>query len=294
MAYVGSHTTDLVRWFGANGLLPADDVGRLITGQLSGAAEHFHWSYLTWFQSPAELWTVHALGLMVLALFTIGVFARITSVLSFVVVMSYVHRAPMITGQFEPVLTMLLFYLCLAPSGNYLSVTSWLSRRTRLPQSAAPQKAETSWAANVHLRLMQIHLSWLYLFMGLTKLGGVMGEPNEAPWWRGYAIWTLLARSESRLVDLTFLHSQPLLWNAWTHAIVLFELSFAILIWNRTARPLLLLAAVVSWLSLALVTGLVSFCLVMLVANLAFVSRETYAACCRPGEQRTVTIRATA
>ena len=44
LAYVGSHTTDLVRWFGANGLLPADDVGRLITGQLSGAANHFHWS----------------------------------------------------------------------------------------------------------------------------------------------------------------------------------------------------------------------------------------------------------
>ena len=32
LAYVGSHTTDLIRWFGANGFMPADDVGRLMPG----------------------------------------------------------------------------------------------------------------------------------------------------------------------------------------------------------------------------------------------------------------------
>lgn len=294
LAYVGSHTADLVRWFGPNGLLPADDVGRLITGELTGSSDHFHWTYLGWFRTPAELWTVHALGLMVLAFFTVGVFPRITSVLAFIVVLSYTHRAPMIIGQFEPVLTMLLFYLCFAPSGNYLSVTKWWANRKNPPPAFFSAEAKKSWVANVCLRLIQVHLSWLYLFMGLTKLGGVLGEPNEAVWWRGYAIWTLIARSESRLVDLTWLHNQTFLWNAWTHGIVLFELAFAILIWSRTARPLLLLAAVVSWFSLALVTGLISFCVMMLVANLAFVSSETFAACCQPSNRRIVNIPAKA
>jgi hypothetical protein len=51
---------------------------------------------------------------------------------------------------------------------------------------------------------------------------------------------------------------------------VLFELGFALLIWNRAARPLLLALAVPMWLSLALVSGLTAFCAMMLVANLAF------------------------
>ena len=64
-----------------------------------------------------------------------------------------------------------------------------------------------------------------------------------------------------------------------------FELGFAILIWIRLARPLLLGIAVVMWLTLALLTGQVAFSLMMLVANLSFCSpdwlRSCSQTCCR-------------
>jgi hypothetical protein len=67
--------------------------------------------------------------------------------------------------------------------------------------------------------------------------------------------------------------------NAWTHAIVLFELLSAVFIWNRLARPLLLALAIPMWLSLALISGLAPFALIMLTANLAFFSPHFLRAC---------------
>ena len=42
-------------------------------------------------------------------------------------------------------------------------------------------------------------------------------------------MWWLIARPESRLVDLTWLYPTPKLIDLWTHAIVLFELGFPVL-----------------------------------------------------------------
>jgi hypothetical protein len=91
-------------------------------------------------------------------------------------------------------------------------------------------------------------------------------------WWSGEAMWYLVARTESRLLDLTFLHAHPFAINLWTHAVVAFALLFGVLIWNRLARPLLLVLAVVIWLPLAFVTGSLAWFAMLLIANLAFAS----------------------
>jgi len=103
--------------------------------------------------------------------------------------------------------------------------------------------------------------------MGLSKLAGEV-------WWEGAAVWVLIAQVRSRPVDLTFLREQRFVLEAWTHAIVAFELVFPVLIWQTLLRPLLLLVALVMWISLCLLTGLSGFCLVMLVASVAFLPTE--------------------
>lgn len=275
--YVLSFTADLERWFGPNGLLPSDTVARL-TGdaQGDGATALDRWSYLDYVRQPSELWALHWAGVVVLSLFTLGALSRITAVLSVVVVLSYVHRAPMITGQFEPVLTLLLIYLCLAPTGACLSLDAWWRGRTKGANGSKPSQAAPSIMANVAIRLIQVHLTALYLVIGLTMLGGSLGAEYDPTWWRGEGMWWLIARSESRLVDLTFLHgtTQIYLVNIWTHAVVAINLACGVLLWNRLARPLLLVLAALSWTALALVTGLVSYCLIMVVAGVAFVSPE--------------------
>jgi hypothetical protein len=258
--------------------------------RLTGAVDAFgqrqfvsRFSYLYYADSPEVLWLLHVLGFAIVVLFTVGLFTRITNILSLIVVLSYIHRAPMITGQFEPVLTMILFYLCLAPAGRYLSVDAWLRARKAVrdprPEDVTTDAVKTS-AATFALRLMQVHLAAFYLMLGLSKLGGIA-------WWSGEAAWWLIAEGESGLMNLRFLHSHSYLINLWTHAIVLFELSFPLLIWNRLARPLLLSIAVIMWISLALLTGLISFSAIMLVANLSFVSPSALRAVCSgPGKHR--------
>ena len=56
-------------------------------------------------------------------------------------------------------------------------------------------------------------------------------------------------------------------FTAWTLAIVLFELCFAFLIWNRLARPLLLGLALPIWIGTALLTGMTSWVLMIGTAS---------------------------
>jgi hypothetical protein len=229
--------------------------------------------------SPGALLVVHCLGLAVLVLFTIGVWSRLTSVLALVVVLSNIHRAPMITTQVEPVLTMVLFYLCLGPAGASWSIDRLRSRRTAFAAAAPGTQAglpPASYSATLSLRLIQVHLAMLCATMGMAKL---MGEV----WWSGMGAWWLATRPESRLADLTAMPRY--LVNLWTHVIVAFELGFPILIWVRLARPLLLGIAVAVWLSIAVLTGQVTFALMMLIASLSYCSpawlRSCGENCCR-------------
>ncbi len=257
--FLASYTGDLVRLFGPAGMLAPE-----VVSQLRGD-DFVRLSYLSYLRSPAELYAAHVAALIVAAMFTAGLFSRVTSVLSLVVVLSYIHRAPMLTGLFEPILTMLLFYLCFGPTGAALSLDRLRLRRKADSQAdAAPPKL---YSATVSLRLVQVHLSVIYFMMAIAKLA----EPGDT-WWLGEAVWWLIARPESRIVDLTgLLHDHPYVLNAWSHAIVLFEFAFALLIWNRLARPLLLAISVPMWILLALVSGWSGFCLAMLLAGLAFV-----------------------
>jgi hypothetical protein len=210
---------------------------------------------------------LHYAGSLVLLLFTLGVFTRVTSVLALLVTLSYIHRGPMLTAQMEPILALVQFYLCLGPSGAALSVDAWRKRRAAQLRGVELVPAKSSWAT-VALRLLQVHITVVYVMMALAKVA-------SPAWWNGSAIWWLAARPESQgFAILNWLAPHLNLIESWTHVTVLFELCFPLLVWNRLARPLALLWSVPMWLLLALVTGLNTFALTMLAANLAFVSPE--------------------
>ena len=256
--FVGSFTADLSTWFAAEGLLPPQTVQEL-TGQLSGSSTRP--SYLMLITDPTLLTLAHAASCLALLSFTLGFQTRVSSVLALGIVLSYVHRGPMITGPFSAVLTMLLLYLVLAPCGRYWSIDAWLRSRRR---NAPPP--EPSVAANISRRLIQLHLCGFYLVTGCSMLAG-------ETWWAGEAVWWLIAQSNTRLVDLTLLHDVPAFYlvNLWTHTIVFVQLSFAILIWHPVARPLVLVVSALVWLSLIPITGLAAHCLLMIAAGLVYV-----------------------
>jgi hypothetical protein len=245
---------DLIAFFGPEGLLPAPDIA-----PLEGRA----FSYLNYLRAPAELWIVHLLGLVILLAFAAGFLTRFTSIAALVVFLSDVNRAPMITGRTEVVVAMLLLYLCLGPSGRRFSIDALLAARKSTPKDSLPP----STAATVATRLIQVHFALLVAMMAFSQLAGDV-------WWSGLGLWFLITREQSRLVDFTWLHATPKAIDFWAHAVVLFELAFPLLVWIRLARPILLVLGVLVWTSLALVTGDVTFALVMCIASLAFVPGE--------------------
>ncbi len=261
---------DLIAFFGPDGLLPALEIAPL-EGQT--------FSYLNFLSTPGELWAAHLIGLAVLILFTVGFWTRLTSILALIVFLSDVNRAPMITSLTEPIAAAVMLYLCLAPCGRRYSIDAWLARRSR--PAAVPQDppSDLSTMATIATRLIQVHLALLVAMMGFSKLGGEV-------WWVGTGMWWLVSRPESRLVDFVWLYKNPMLIDAWTHLVVLFELSFGLLIWIPVARPLLLAVGVFVWASIALVTGDLPFAMMMCVASLAFISPAAVQSCCsRPNAQ---------
>lgn len=259
LLYLWSFSYDLARWFGPHGLVPSETASLIARGPDERAV--YRYSLLSLTSSPTELWVVHIASIAAAAALTVGLATRLSTLLTLVAVLSYVHRAPLIGSLLEPVLSMFLFYLCFAPAGACCSLDKLLGMPAWLCGSDRP-----SVSAGITLRLMQIHLAALYAVMGAAKLYG-------NAWWDGEAIWLLVAQTHSRPLDLTRLRDWPYLLGGWTHLVAYTHLAFAALIWSRLTRPIVLTLATITWLSLIPVTGQTLFCLFMVAANVVYVRR---------------------
>ena len=265
---------DLEAFFGADGWLSPELMAEAQQGR-------YTWSYFWYLQSPALLWGVHGAGLLVFLLLTLGWKSRLMSVLAYVVAVSYTGR--IVPGAFfglDKINCMLAMYLMLGPSGARYSLDAWLARRRREgeggsefqadqdPRENAPSpEVSPSVGANVAIRMIQLHMCIIYLFSGLEKLLGVT-------WWDGSAVWLAAANLEYQTLDLTWLANWPRLTALLTHITVFWELFYVALVWPRLTRPIVLLIAVAVHGGIAIALGLMTFGLVMLIGNLAFVPSE--------------------
>jgi hypothetical protein len=261
-----SYYPDLQFFFGPDGLIDQSTVNSWRRAPEASPWQNPVFSIFDWPKSASSLWFTYWLGLAALVMFAAGLFARVTSVAAFIVVVSLIHRGPMFARPMEDIMAMVMFYLCLGPSGAAFSLDRW--RRNRAAgANASIEPSPPSISANIALRLIQIHLALIHFAMAI-------GQLRDETWWMGRALWGFIGKPDSSYVDFTWLADHVYLLNLWTHSIVVFELAFALLIWNRLARPILLVAVVLIWTSVGLVSGMLDFTLVMLGATLAFVHAE--------------------
>src|SRR5262245_10482765 len=114
---------DLDRWFGSGGMLPTELVRGMYENQ---------WSILD--DLPARmLWPAYWIALAAIALFTLGIGGRISAIAATFATLSFFTRAPMTTGEFEPVLAFLLAYLCIGRAGDAVSVPALLRAKSASP-----------------------------------------------------------------------------------------------------------------------------------------------------------------
>ena len=271
---------DLSGFFGPEGWLPRD----LMREQLF-VDRPFVWSYFWWIDFPALLWTVHIAALVVFAMLTLGLFSRVVAVLAFVAAISYAQRVtPGAYFGLDRINCLLAMYLMVGPCGARYSLDRWLRHRRvpgkgetgkggipSFPLSPFPSLREHSVAANVAIRLLQVHMCIIYFFSATAKL---VGTPFGSSWWDGTAVWWAVAISEYQSVDMTWLADWPVLVAALTYGTVFWELTYPALIWPRATRPIVLAIAVGAHGGIALFLGMITFGLVMLIGNLAFVPPE--------------------
>jgi predicted DCC family thiol-disulfide oxidoreductase YuxK len=241
-------------------------------------AERSPWALSFWLWVPdGLLWPIWTLCLCVLALYTLGLGSRITAVLAWAIAVSTSRRVPVSLFGFDQIVTTWAFYLAMTgASGKAVSIDRFLSRWRQARADMGRRRADGrmtvaagvpvgSVAANIGLRLIQLHLAFIYGMAGLSKLQG-------QSWWTGFAAWGVVASGEFRRFDLTWLAAFPLLLNLMTHVGLFLELSYPALIWVRVLRPLVIFCVALMHLGIDLTLGLTEFGLAMLAGNLAFVS----------------------
>jgi hypothetical protein len=245
---------DLVGFFGSQGRLPVDYARQMHSSV-------FAWSHLYAIESPAALWTVHLLALSILLMFTIGLFTRWTSCLAYLITVSYAHRSVGSLFGLDQINGFLALYLAVGPSGDAFSADAWRRRR----RGGAGDRCSVM--ANISIRLIQCHMCIVYLFAGLGKLLG----PS---WWAGTALWGAFANLEYQTLDMTWVAWHPLLVNLITQTILFWEVSYIALVWPRLTRPLVIAMSVPLHLGIAICMGMITFGLIMIVGNIAFISPE--------------------
>src|SRR5271165_5501806 len=219
-----------------------------------------------WIVADGWMWPVYGFSMAVLLLFTLGLFTRVTSVLSLLVVISFAHRVPQATFGLDQINAMLTLYLAIGPSGQALSLDRLIARGWR--RTAAARLAPSA-SANLALRLINVHMCVIYFFAGISKLQG-------ASWWTGEAMWLAFANLEYQSLDMTWLAWHPWIINAMSHASVFWEISFCVLVWQRRWRPLVLAMAVALHVGIGACLGMWTFGLIMLVGCASFLPEDLF------------------
>jgi Vitamin K-dependent gamma-carboxylase len=237
------------------------------------------WS--VWFHVTDPFWMNVVQGSFLLCsfLFLIGCATRVTSVLTWFAVLSFVHRDPTSLFGADTMMVVLLMYLMIGPSGAALSIdrllACWWARSRGLPEP----EISPSVSANLALRLIQIHACIIYASAGLAKLQG-------QSWWYGTAPWGTLANFEFAPMQYPFYVGllRFLAKTRWIYELTMtigalgtltFEIGYPFLIWRPGFRTLWLWMAVLLHAGIGMFLGLRTFSFLMLAFNLAFVSPQT-------------------
>lgn len=215
------------------------------------------WSHFDWVGAALRM-PVHIVGLVIVALFTLGFCTRFTAVLTAGLVISYSNRAMGALFGLDQMLAMLTLYLAISRCGDVFSIDSWLRK------SNSDDRKSVSVMNAIATRLIQIHLCIVYLFAGLGKCQG-------DKWWDGEAIWGTIANHEYQTLDMLWLSDHMGLVAVMTMLALFWEVSYAALVWPRLTRPIVLLLAVPMHLGIGICLGMLEFGLIMLVANIAFI-----------------------
>ncbi|HMF15707.1 MAG TPA: hypothetical protein VKE98_00805 [Gemmataceae bacterium] len=214
------------------------------------------WSIFYWIgANSAMVRTVYWLAIAVFALFALGLWTRITAPLTWVFAVSFL-ASPAASYDGDYLLGLLAFYLMVGylllglwsrpqtPGSRILGWTApWLGK---LLTGKASHGEEPSYAANLALRLLQVHFAIVVVASALHKL-------QIGDWWRGMALWFPLhppfdTTQESLQNEQVSISAHLFLLSLFQYVLLAWQLTFPIFAWRKSWRWVLLGGAAIHWL----------------------------------------------
>jgi len=235
---------------------------------------------------PESMAVAHVVMLFIMLLFTLGVFTRVTSVLTWLAAVSYIHRTQQVLFGMDTMMNILLFYCMIGNSGAALSIDRLVNRYRAVNASLArfgtiePATQEylnappLSVSAGFALRLIQVHFCFIYMASGMSKLKG-------AAWWNTTAYWDTVANPEFTPIHYTWyeavlrsiVSSRPAfaVISAIGVGFTIFaEFGLPFLVWSRL-RPYIVILGLFLHAGIAVFMGLWIFSLFMMTMLLAYI-----------------------
>lgn len=240
---------DLLAVFGSQGVEPEHP------------SADFQWSVFQIWPGDNALLVGWALLVVSAVAMTVGWHSRVTAVLVFVLLQSFLRRGEHYFNAGDSILTVIALVLALSSCGAALS----LDQRRR---------AGAFWSAQTRavwpVRLLQIQLSIIYLATVQAKLANKTWVDGSAVFyaWGTDGRWALLPAPE-------WLAANAIAVNLIAWGTLLIELALAILVWSRRWRYWVLAAGVVMHLTIMINLNVAFFSVAMFVLYLAFIPGET-------------------
>jgi hypothetical protein len=267
--------------FGLNGWLDIQAY-REAAAMPGGPPVPYSWSiiYLCG-RNATLLMAVYWLSIAVLALFAAGVWTRITSALSWVVVCSFT-ASPALAADADTLLQTLSFYLML----GYLFMGLGDSRQPLVSRllgakgtfllgrkNSDDERGLVSLSANLAMRLLQVHFAILVVTSGLHKL-------QFGDWWSGAALWyplhpilELTANAAGKPEDI----NSSLAWvSIAAYAMLAWEIAFPAFAWRRRWRAVHLTGSAVAWLGCIFVYRIPVYGPAFFVGCLSYVTAQEW------------------
>jgi hypothetical protein len=253
-----SQVPTLFTFLGPDGIVPkTPDYGATQGGWAA-------WTVLQLFPGKAPVVVLIVLMLVASVAVAVGFRPRLGAALLFIGAVSVQRRDPYVFNAGDILIRIMALYIFLSPAGTALSLDRWRRARDRFWEF--PLK--TQWA----LRLMQLQVSFVYLDSVWAKVRGTH-------WNDGTAVSLALRIGDlNRLPVPSFMTQSEIVANLLTYGALAIEFSLGVLVWNRKARPYVLLAGVALHLGIdwAIRVGFFSYAVIMFY--IAFIDPEAMSA----------------
>jgi hypothetical protein len=222
----------------------------------------------------------------VVVFFTLGLATRITGVLTWIVVVSFLDN-PASSYDADFLLAILAFYLMI----GYCLLGFWTGRLTPLEYLLGPHDAfvltqwlsgrrerpvpPSSYATNFVVRLLQVHFALIVVTSGLHKL-------QSGDWWAGAALWyplhppfqtTVAKLNDEKAYAAAYLGVLSLA----QYFVLAWQIAFPAFAWRRGfCRVLLIGGAIIGWLGAFFMLGLPLFGPIYLIGCLSYVHADEW------------------